>query len=187
MLFLSTDFYKDFPGLWGYIVLVVLKYITHSPASKQCVMSLLWCINPQKWPTQKMRFPSAVVKCRFLSTASTSNHLRANTVDQFNSQCLLNALRLISRLNMIRKVTKLPLRLIPTIRLIFSEHSCWWWICSHKLLRLSFAASCCKMSGGQPDNLLSSLYARFTSFFLFLLSQFPHLLCTVKSDIILQP
>lgn len=60
----------------------------------------------KKWPTQKMRFPSAVAKCRFLSTASTSNHLRANTiVDQFNSQCLLNALHLIYRLNMIRKVT----------------------------------------------------------------------------------
>ncbi len=121
-----------------------------------------------------MRLPSAVVKCRFLSTASTSNHLRANTVDQLKPQCLLNILDLISRLNMIRKVTKLPLRLIITIRLIFSEHSFWWWICSHKLLRLSFAASCWKMSGGQPDNLLSSLYARFASFLLFLLSQFPH-------------
>lgn len=69
---------------------VILKCITQSTAAKQCVVSLLWYIKPLKWPTQKIRFHAwllrpVVVKCRFLPTVTPST----NTVDQFNSQCLL--------------------------------------------------------------------------------------------------
>lgn len=157
-----------------YMVMIVLKCNTQSTASKQCVVSLLWYIKLLNWATQRMKFHSArhlcpaAVKYRFLPTASTTNLLIADTVDQFNSQCLLNTLHLIYSLNMIQKVAVLQ-----SCHCVCFPQSGWKF---HSILAgggyvpLRFwhshlqhlAAGLLKLSGVQPGNLSSILHALFT-------------------------